>query len=55
MVARERLKKAAIKRKSPVLMDSCRQVRNRVNTVNVCLKKEYYTYKISAFAGNMKE
>ena len=44
-LARDRLKKAATKRKSPVLMDSYRQVRNRVNTLNVQLKKEYYTNK----------
>ena len=55
MVTRDRLKKAATKRKSPVLMDSYRQVRNRVNTLNVQLKKEYYTNKISACEGNMKE
>ena len=40
MVARDRLKKAATKRKSPDLMDSYRLVRNRVNTLNVQLKKE---------------
>ena len=55
MVTRDRLKKAATKRKSPVLMDSYRQVRNRVNTLNVQPKKEYYTNKISACEGNMKE
>ena len=55
MVTRDRPKKAATKRKSPVLMDSYRQVRNRVNTLNIQLKKEYYTNKISACEGNMKE
>ena len=55
MVTRDRLKKAATKRKSPALMDSYRQVRNRVNTLNVQLKKEYYTNKISACEGNTKE
>ena len=55
MVARDRLKKAATKRKSLALMDSYRQVRNRVHALNVRLKKEYYTHKITACAGNIKE
>ena len=55
MLTRDWLKKAATKRKSPILMDSYRQVRNRVNTLTIQLKKEYYTNKISACEGNMKE
>ena len=34
-----RLKKAATKRKSPILMDSYRQIRNKINTLNVQRKK----------------
>ena len=55
MQTRDRLKKAATKRKSSCLMDSYRQVRNKVNTMNKQLKKQYYTNKISACKGNMKE
>ena len=36
-------------------MDSYRQVRNKVNVLNIQLKKQYYTNKISACQGNMKE
>ena len=36
-------------------MNSHRQVRNRVNVVNIPLKKQYCTNKISACQGNMKE
>ena len=49
------LKKAAAKRKSQFLMDSYRQVRNKVNVLNIQQKKQYYTNKISACQGNMKE
>ena len=36
-------------------MDSYRHVRNKVNVLNIQLKKQYYTNKISACQGNMKE
>ena len=52
---RDKLKKAAVSSKSPLLLDSYRQVRNKVNSLNIQLKKEYYTNKISACEGNMKE
>ena len=55
MRTRDRLKKAAAKRKSSLLMDSYRHVRNKVNVLNIQLKKQYYTNKISACQGNMKE
>ena len=35
-------------------MDSYRQVRNKVNVLNIQQKKHYYTNKISACQGNMK-
>ena len=50
-----RLKKAALKSKSTVLMDSYRQARNKVNSVNIKLKKQYFSTKISECRGNMKE
>ena len=55
MMTRDRLKKAALKSKSPILMDSYRQARNRVNSLNVQLKKQYFSAKISECKGNMKE
>ena len=55
MQTRDKPKKAAAKRKSQFLMDSYRQVRNKVNVLNIQLKKQYYTNKISACQGNMKE
>ena len=55
MIARDRLKKAALKNKSPILMDSYRQIRNRVNSLNIQLKKQYFSTQISECRGNMKE
>ena len=55
MQTRDKLRKAASKRKSQFLMDSYRQVRNKVNSRNIQLKKQYFTDKISACQGNMKE
>ena len=55
MQTRDKLKRAAAKRKSQFLMDSYRQVRNKVNVFNIQLKKQYYTNKISVCRGNMKE
>ena len=40
MRARDRLKTAALKSKSRVLMDAYRQARNRVNSVNIQLKRQ---------------
>ena len=50
-----KLKKVASKRKSQFLMDAYRQVRNKVNSRNIQLKKQYFTNKISTCQGNMKE
>eukprot|EP00794_Sanderia_malayensis_P016541 gene16541-18216_t len=55
MQIRDKLKKAATKRKSQFLMDSYRQVRNKVNVLNIQLKQQYYTNMISACQSNMKE
>ncbi len=55
MHTRDKLKKAASKRKSQCLMDSYRQVRNKVNSLNNQLKKQYFTDRISINQGNMKE
>ena len=55
MQSRNKLKKAASKSKSQLLMDSYRQVRNKINSMNIQLKKKYFTDKISENQGNMKE
>ena len=55
MMSRDRLKKAACKSKSPILMDSYRQARNKVNSLNIKLKKQYFSTKISECKENMKE
>ena len=55
MRTRDKLKKSAVKGKSPILMDSYRKIRNKVNALNAQLKKQHYTNRISASYGNMKE
>ena len=55
MRTRDKLKKSAVKSKSPILMDSYRQMRSKVTTLNIQLKKQYYANRISACKGNMKE
>ena len=55
MRTRDKLKRATIKRESPILMNSYRQTRNRVNLVHKQLKKQHYTNKISSNKGNLKD
>ena len=55
MWIRDKLKKSAVKSKSSLIMDSYRQVRNKVNALNIWSKKEYYNNKISACKGNVKK
>ena len=55
MHTRDKLKKSAVKSKSPILMDSYRKNRNKVNALKVLLQKTHYTNRISACKGNMKE
>ena len=55
MRTRDRLKKAAVKRKSQILTASYRQVRNKINSMNIQLKKKYFSNRISACQGNMKD
>ena len=47
--------KAAIKSGSPLLLASYRNVRNKVNRLNIDLKRQYFTTKIQSPQGNMKE
>ena len=55
MRTRDRLQKSAVKGKSPILMDSFRQIRYNVNTLNIQLRRQYYINRISACKGSMKE
>ena len=55
MRTRDRLKTAALKSKSEILMDADRQARNRVNSIYIQLKRRYFSLKISEYKGNMKE
>ena len=55
MSTRDRLKTAALKSKSRILMDAYRQARNRVNSLNIQLKRQYVSAKISECKGNMKK
>ncbi len=52
---RDRIKKAAVRQKSQLLMNSYRQLRNKVNKLNISLKKQYFSEKILLHEGNMKE
>ena len=52
---RDRLKRSAVKHKSQVMISSYKQCRNQVNTLNVTLKRQYFSDKILQQKGNMKE
>ena len=52
---RDKLKTAALKSRSNILMKAYKQVRNRTNAMNSKLKKEYFTDKIQSCEGNMKD
>ena len=51
---RDRLKKAAVRCSSQILMASYQQVRNRFNSLNLKLKRQYFSEKIIMQQGNMK-
>ena len=53
--SRDKLKLAASKNKSTLLMSSYRQLRNKVNSLNTKLKRQYFASRVSKFKGNMKE
>ena len=52
---RDKLKTAAVKSRSNILMEAYKQVRNRTNAMNSKLKKEHFTEKIHSCEGNMKD
>ena len=47
MRTRNKIKTAALQRKSRILIDAYRQARNRINSLNVQLKRQYFSAKIS--------
>ena len=52
--SRDKLRKQAIKSKSEVLFDAYKQMRNKVNKVNIDLKRDYFTNKIASHEGDIK-
>ena len=55
MSTRHRLKAAALKSKSRILIDAYRQARERINYQNIQLKRRYFSAKVPEYKGNMKE
>ena len=51
---RDKLKIQAVKSKSTLLMDCYKQIRNRVNKLNLRLKRKYFSEKISECHGDLK-
>ena len=52
--SRDKLRKQAIKSKSEVLFDTYKQMRNKVNKINIDLKRDYFTIKIASHEGDIK-
>ena len=53
--SRDKLKLAARKNKSTLLMSSYRHLRNKVNSLNTKLKRQYFATRVYKFKGNMLE
>ena len=51
---RDRIKNAAVKAKSEILMNAYRQVRNQANNMNSRLKREYFTNQLNECEGDLK-
>ena len=54
MRTRDRLKKVAVKTKSPALMRSYRKAQNATNTLNTQFQEKHYNDKITACKGDIK-
>ena len=52
---RDKIKIAAVKNKSEILMSAYRQLRNKATKLNKAAKRAYFTNKIQASEGNLKE
>ena len=52
---RDKLKTRAVKTNSKLLMESYKQIRNRLNSLNTQLKRKYFSEKITQFQGDFKK
>ena len=52
---RDKLKIKAVRNGSKLLMQSYKQIRNKANNLNVRLKREYFSEKITQFQGDLKK
>ena len=52
---RDKLKTRAVQSNSKLLMESYKQIRNRLNNLNTQLKCEYFSEKITQFQGDLKK
>ncbi len=52
--SRDKLRKQAVRSKSEILQQAYRQLRNKVNKLNMDLKRKYFTDKITSFQGDIK-
>ena len=52
---RDKLKAAAIKAKSTILMEACKRIRNKATVLNTQLKKQYCSMKTPTCEGNLKD
>ena len=55
MRARDKIKTATIKRQSPIILDSYRQIRNKVNLLNKLLKSRIALTRFPPIRGNLKD
>ena len=55
MQSRDKLKKTAVKSKSPLLISSYRHIRNKINKQNSELDRQCFSERISEAKGDMKE
>ena len=53
--SRDKLKTAAVKNKSSILMTSYKQMRNKVNNLNKKQKRDYFSNKIASYSGSLKD
>ena len=52
---RDTLTTLAVKCNSKLLMDAYKQLRNRVNSLNIQLKRQYFSEKIMQYYGNLNK
>ena len=52
---RDKLKIAAVQAKFELLREAYEKIRNKVNSLNTHLKRQYFTFTIDSCDGNVKE